>query len=166
MSRSGYTDDCEDQWDLIRWRGAVASATRGARGQAMLRELLTALDAMPIKELIAGELQADGEFCALGVLGASRGKDLIGIDPYDRETVAAEFDIAEALAAEVMHINDESIADEEYVDVQICGPMRPNYPDWGHHTRSKRVAIPDVGARRWRHMRAWVASQIKEGVKA
>ena len=22
MSRSGYSDDC-DQWDLIRWRGAV-----------------------------------------------------------------------------------------------------------------------------------------------
>jgi len=29
MSRSGYTDSCDmDQWDLIRWRGAVASAVR------------------------------------------------------------------------------------------------------------------------------------------
>jgi len=41
MSRSGYSDDC-DVWALIRWRGAVKSAIRGARGQAMLRELIQA----------------------------------------------------------------------------------------------------------------------------
>ncbi len=28
MSRSGYNDD-GTEWDLIRWRGAVASAVRG-----------------------------------------------------------------------------------------------------------------------------------------
>jgi hypothetical protein len=37
MSRSGYSDDLEN-WSLIRWRGAVASAIRGRRGQAFLRE--------------------------------------------------------------------------------------------------------------------------------
>jgi hypothetical protein len=47
MSRSGYSDD-HSEWDLIRWRGAVASAIRGKRGQAFLRELLVALDAMPV----------------------------------------------------------------------------------------------------------------------
>jgi hypothetical protein len=34
MSRSGYSDDidsADDQWALIRWRGAVKSAIRGAR---------------------------------------------------------------------------------------------------------------------------------------
>ena len=31
MSRSGYEDGLE-MWDLIRWRGAVASAIRGKRG--------------------------------------------------------------------------------------------------------------------------------------
>lgn len=35
MSRSGYTDDC-DGWQLIMYRGAVASAIRGARGQRLL----------------------------------------------------------------------------------------------------------------------------------
>lgn len=61
MSRSGYTDDTEDQWSLIRYRGAVASAIRGARGQAFLREMLTALDAMPEKRLISGALVFDGQ---------------------------------------------------------------------------------------------------------
>ncbi len=35
MSRSGYSDDCE-QGDLIRWRAAVNSAIRGKRIDAAL----------------------------------------------------------------------------------------------------------------------------------
>ena len=46
MSRSGYGDDI-GQWDLIRWRGAVQSAMCGKRGQAFLKEMLAALDALP-----------------------------------------------------------------------------------------------------------------------
>lgn len=42
MSRSGYSEEL-DQWDLIRWRGQVASAIRGKRGQAFLRAMLAAL---------------------------------------------------------------------------------------------------------------------------
>ena len=45
MSRSGYSDDC-DTWPLICWRGAVASALRGRRGQQFLIELRDALDAI------------------------------------------------------------------------------------------------------------------------
>ena len=41
MSRSGYTDGFE-MWSVIRWRGAVASAIRGQRGQRLLRDLLAA----------------------------------------------------------------------------------------------------------------------------
>lgn len=59
MSRSGYSEDYDgDHWDLIRWRGAVASSIRGKRGQAFLREALAALDAMPEKKLITGDLIA------------------------------------------------------------------------------------------------------------
>jgi hypothetical protein len=42
-----------DQWASIRWRGAVKSAASGSRGQAFFRDLITALDAMPEKTLIA-----------------------------------------------------------------------------------------------------------------
>jgi hypothetical protein len=43
MSRSGYVDDV-DQKDLAMYRGAVASAIRGKRGQALLREMREAMD--------------------------------------------------------------------------------------------------------------------------
>jgi hypothetical protein len=132
MSRSGYSDDC-DGWTLIRWRGAVASAMRGARGQAMLRELLAALDAMPLKTLITNELMTDdGQFCTLGVLGQARGIDMAGVDAYDREAIAAKFNIAEALAAEIMFENDE-------------------------HWIFRDDETPE---RRWTRMRNWVASKI------
>lgn len=111
MSRSGYTDEC-DGWDLVRWRGAVSSAIRGERGQKMLRELAEAMDAMPEKILIAEDLHADGAYCTLGVLGAARGIDMSSIDPEDRDQVATAFDIAPALAAEVVFENDEAWSDE------------------------------------------------------
>lgn len=55
MSRSGYSE-IDDQWATIRWRGQVASVKRGQKGQAFFRELLAALDALPEKRLISGEL--------------------------------------------------------------------------------------------------------------
>lgn len=107
MSRSGYSDDY-DQWSLIRYRGAVASATRGKRGQAFFTELLAALEAMPDKRLISQEIVAPyGEVCALGALGRARALDMSGLDPEDAETVAGTFGIADALAREVVFMNDE-----------------------------------------------------------
>jgi hypothetical protein len=84
MSRSGYNDDYDlDPWQGIRWRGAVASAIRGRRGQAFLRELLVALDALPEHKLIANELEKDGAVCALGAVGKARGLALAGLHPDD-----------------------------------------------------------------------------------
>lgn len=106
MSRSGYSDDCE-QWDLIRWRGAVNSAIKGKRGQAFLKEMLAAMDALPEKKLIEGELQEGDAVCAIGAVGKQRGMDMTALDPTDRETVAYRFDIAVAMAAEIVFENDE-----------------------------------------------------------
>lgn len=157
MSRSGYTDDVEDQWALIRWRGAVASSIRGARGQAFLQELLAALDSLPEKRLIANNLQAEGAFCTLGALGAARGLDMAHIDPEDRDAVASSFGVAEALAADVMYLNDEWIDEYVWVDVEVCGPLR--YRD--QRMKSVRMQAAQVEEKRWRYMREWVASQIK-----
>jgi hypothetical protein len=131
MSRSGYSDDC-DGWELIRWRGAVNSAIKGARGQKFLRELLAALDAMPEKRLIANELEADGSYCTLGVIAKQRGMDT-NIDPYDTETLANRLGIAEAMVKEIVFENDE----------------RP----WNYRTETPE--------QRYERMRAWVVEQIK-----
>jgi hypothetical protein len=110
MSRSGYIDDVDDAWQHVMWRGAVASAIRGKRGQSFLKEMLAAFGAMEQRRLIKDELQDaydDGAVCAIGAVGKARGVDIGGVDPHDRESVAAVFGISPALAAEVVYLNDE-----------------------------------------------------------
>lgn len=133
MSRSGYVEDTDDQWELIRWRGAVKAAIKGKRGQALLREMLTALDAIPDKRLIEEELKAPGggDVCALGAVGLRRNMDLDAIDPGDYEQVARAFGIAESLAREIMYENDE-------------GGWR------------------ETPEQRWARMRTWVMAQLVE----
>lgn len=160
MSRSGYSDDYDEDGTGGLWRGAVTRSIKGKRGQAFLRELAAALDAMPIKRLTTGELESDGEFCALGVVGHARSKNLGKIDTEDWAQLSREFGIAEAMAREIMYHNDEGTNDYKWIDVTICGPVRPYRPEWGKHTRS--ISVPDTSAseRRWADMRKWVESQI------
>ena len=108
MSRSGYTDDCDDDWGWIRWRGAVASAMRGKRGQAFLGEMLSALDALPEKKLVSMELEHGGAVCAIGSVWKARGIDMSGIDPENYSRVASIFGVNEKLAQEIMYENDEA----------------------------------------------------------
>lgn len=132
MGRSGYSD-CLDSTELNLWRGAVESAIRGARGQKLLRDMLAALDAMRQKRLVADELlRADGEVCALGAVALARRIDVDGVAPEDREQVAQLFDIAPALAAEIVFENDQDFS----------------------YSR-------ETPEQRWVRMRAWVAKQIK-----
>jgi hypothetical protein len=94
------------------WRGAVASAIRGKCGQAFLKEMLTALDALPKKKLIREELQdEEGAVCALGAVGRARGLDMSGIalrEDEDGANVARAFGIPKALAREIMWMNDDA----------------------------------------------------------
>lgn len=113
MSRSGYVDDL-DPTDLILYRGRVERALRGKRGQYFLRELLTALDAMPEKELIADELvREDGACCAIGVVCKARNLDVRDIDYHDPEAVGRAVNIARSMAAEIEYENDEGTYREE-----------------------------------------------------
>lgn len=114
MSRSGYCDDYDGEWALIRWRGAVASAIRGKHGQAFLREMLAALDALPAPRLIKDDLENDrGGVCAIGAVGRARGTPMAELDPEDSIAIGKAFGIARALAAEIEFINDEASAWEE-----------------------------------------------------
>lgn len=136
MSRSGYSDVCDGS-EANLYRGAVESAIRGKRGQALLRELLAAMDAMPVKELITNRLEYGGAYCALGVVGHARGIPLDkfgdGEDYYDNELLARALGVAKALVAEIEYENDER--------------------DWRH---------TETTAERWSRMRAWLIENIKE----
>jgi hypothetical protein len=110
MSRSNYSDDGEY---LNLWRGAVAAAIKGKRGQAFLREMLVSLDALPEKALISGKLQRDGDVCALGSVAKSRALDVEHLDPYEYESIALLFNIPQSLAREIMYENDQWVGDDE-----------------------------------------------------
>ncbi len=133
MSRSGLYEDDGDPENCLalgRWRGQVASAVRGKRGQAFFREMVAALDAMPEKRLIAHELVQEGSVCAIGSVGAARGVDMQKMDPHDYRSLAETFGVAAQLVQEVEWINDE----------------------WGDGGETPET--------RWQRMRDWAAKQI------
>jgi len=107
------------------------SATLGRRGQHLLRKLRDALDAMPDKRLIAGSIQdAAGQVCALGALDPKAPAYDDMEDELHRQQLAKHFDIAPALAAEIVYMNDDY---------------------W------MQFETPEL---RWTRMRAWVQSQL------
>jgi hypothetical protein len=133
-----YIEDERQNWSFIRWQGAVKSAIRGKRGQAFLRELADAMDAMPDKRLIDRAANRDGAYCALGVVAAARGIDLVRLnsimddmDDHDTKLVADAFGISDALAREIMYANDDSLN------------WRPETPE-----------------QRWQRMREWIGGLI------
>lgn len=111
MSRSGYTEDyyLEDPLMFGAWRGRVASAIRGKRGQQFLRDVRDAMLTMPEKRLIEGYLERDGEFCLLGIGLHCRGAPIPDNHPEDEveESVAQALNIAMPLAQECAFMNDE-----------------------------------------------------------
>jgi hypothetical protein len=136
MSRHGYCDDIDDQWATIRYMGALKSAMRGKKGQAFLRELRDALDALPEKCLISEELvNEEGDCCAMGAVALARGLDVSKVDPEEPEYVAAVFGINEKIAREIAYHNDD---------------------DYGSVTPQQR----------WQRMRNWVDRHIKPDVVA
>lgn len=155
MGRSGYSYDL-DNLELGRWRAQVASAMRGKRGQRFLRDLAESLDAMPVKELISGEVHKPetGAVCAIGCIARARGVDLspVEVDPQDFEDdpewlagwASHHLDIATQLAKEVQYVNDE-----------VYTGWTPG-KGWGDVTDAKR----------WEVVRAWVAKAIGESVPA
>lgn len=152
MSRSGYSDDCDgESWSLAMWRGTISNATRGKRGQRFFRDLVAALDEMPVKRLVANELQTEeGEVCALGSLGKKRAVDMSGFDmealedDLDYRDLGAAFDIAAPLTQEVMYINDEGAAYRS-----------------GRYVNGKWFRDEETPEECWTRVRAWAAKQIR-----
>lgn len=133
MSRSGYNDDCEN---LAMYRGQVASAIRGRRGQAFLSELVGALDTLPEKRLIAHDLRNSEGVCALGAVGSKRGVELEKFDPEDADTLSGVFGIAHQLVRELEYENDEGF--------------------WGSHYRE--LETPE---HRWQRIRDWAVKHLR-----
>lgn len=139
MSRSGYSDDCEN---INLWRGAVDRALGGRRGQAFLREMRDAMDALPEKKLIKDDLEKDGSVCAIGAVGRARGVDMSKVDPEDNSGIANVFGLPFSMACEIMYLNDEH---EEY-------------------DRENKRWIVETDEERFARLRRWVETKIKPAV--
>ncbi len=153
MSRHGYVDDGDDDnLAMGRWRAQVASSIRGKRGQAFLRDMAAALDAMLVKELIAEELVTEeGDCCAIGAVCLARGIDTSKIDYEEYGQVAAAVDIATPLAREIEYENDADYAKFE---------MKPDADKLPHWSRNRYIRIAETPAERWQRMRKWVERHI------
>lgn len=136
MSRSGYTDDCEH---VELWRANVRRSLGGRRGQAFLCDMATALDAMPVKRLVTGDIvNEDGECCAIGSVALARKMDVATIDESDPDEVAAAFGVARAMVQEIAYENDE----------RELGGYQPETPE-----------------QRWTRMRKWVDEKLQKGTR-
>ena len=101
------------------------------------------MDAMQVKRLVTEELQAEGEFCTLGVVGNARNLDMSVIDPDDSQAVADKFGLAEAMVREIVWENDEHPG--------VYGLRADGTTGWR----------PETPEERWIRMREWVEAQIK-----
>lgn len=140
MSRSGYSEDYEDYDEEFPNAGAlyhtsVLNAIYGKRGQKFIRDLVSALDALPEKRLISESLIREGAVCAIGAVGLARGIDMTDINPEDARKVGELFGIAPRMAREIVFENDE--AGSYY-------QMRDETPEG-----------------RWTRMRDWAARHLK-----
>lgn len=116
------------------------SAIRGKRGQAFLRRLAEAMDAMPEKRLIASALRTGSDRCALGLLASEPLSASEGVDEFygdwDKNFLAKlskELDISRSLVREIAFQNDECT-----------------------------VEINETPEARWVRMRTWVRSRINK----
>jgi hypothetical protein len=134
MSRSGYVDDLDCGY-MNLYRGTVTRAINGKRGQAFLREMADAMDAMTEKVLISSELvNEEGDPCAIGSVCQARGIDTSETDPECPDSVGALVGISRTLAAEIEYINDED--------------------DWYSWNS------PETPQQRWIRVRKWADKQI------
>ncbi len=146
MSRSGYVEDfdCDDDLAYGRYRGQVASAFRGKRGQDFLRETLDALEGMPTKELADKTLKSkDGGFCTIGAVLHARGEALeaVDLDDDDRcDELSGQLGVAHQMVREIIWANDDT----------WDGWGGTGYRKWG-----------ETPAERWRRMREYIASKIR-----
>lgn len=186
MSRHGY-GDCDDasNWDHIKWRGQVASAMRGKKGQAFLREMLKALDALPRPRLVAGVLQEgewgeeedtivpvkDGDVCAFGAVGRSRNIEMPAHrdaedaedDDLSHEVVQRLFGTPEAMSCEIMYVNDEGGCGRRVPIPHVLGEWEYKCHGgkcWEYYGYKR---LPETPEERFARVRRWVLKHIHKG---
>lgn len=124
MSRFDFDGDGEEYpGEYALFEANIDRALAGKRGQAILREMKAALEALPHKRLCQGRLADDGEVCVLGALCVKRLRDTgltfeEAVEKAEREyaemdaqaladTAGSRMKLGFHLAWKTMYANDE-----------------------------------------------------------
>ena len=87
------------------------------------------------------------------------GHDLQKLDSdmemWEWDRIADQLGISQAMAREVMYLNDEGVSEMGWVRVE--GP--PN--EWGREPEVY-TQLPGAAERRWQYMRDWVAKHLQQ----
>lgn len=153
MSRHGWTEsDGEDQWAEIRQAGAMKSALRGKRGQKLLRDLVAALDAMPVKELVPDSFSCDGGVCALGAVAQYRGVEV----PRTVEVIEDEFG-----TIPIFEFEGDRFEEDEYDLGEIAAGQLDISSTLAREVMWQNDECYDTPAQRWAGMRRWAERRLK-----
>ena len=169
MSRAGYCDDLDDPLELGRWRAQVRSATRGKRGQKLLRDLLAALDAMPEKRLVSDVLEVSAEADEKHAQSwVKMFGDAASADRYREHHVKPR--TAEYREGDVCALG--ALGRVRGLDMSELDPDEPEGVSAAFDIASPlareivylndECGYRETPEQRWTRMRAWVASQIND----
>lgn len=160
--RINYSDDEDRPGQFALWDANVKRSVRSKRGQQELRELETALLALPDKRLVHGRLVTDdGDVCAIGCYAKHKGLDLSKFDSEDEsDEVGIAAGMPRLVAWKVVALNDIEI-DDYYVTCE--GPTVPYslhaYYHGGGYSERRRYT-PE---QRYEKVLAWVQEQLRSG---
>lgn len=118
---------------LPAFKASISRAVNSTGGQAMLKNLLSALDAMPYPRLIGGVFEFDCDYCAIGALGKAAGLNVAKFSTEKLPELAATFGCPLVLIDVIMKTNDEG---RRELPAQKWSRMR----DWTAHQIHKKGA--------------------------
>jgi len=161
MSRVN-SHEIENQGTLNLLEANLDRTIKGKKGQEFLKKLLSALDAMQVKELHTDALKnEEGGFCALGCYANHFKVKTDDIYPDDALAISKRFGISQMLVWQIIWENDENLVnDKMWIYSLLVGPVRTRSTEWGEHRQRQLVPDPDAPRKRWEAMRQWVVDNI------
>lgn len=168
MSRISFSDDEDYPGQFGLFQANCHRSLHGKAGQAALRELESALLAMPVKELHASVfVEESGAVCALGALAVHR-KVQSGMSRVEALAVCADMDpdlsqehgeelgFPKLAAWKVVWENDEAHS----FDYETCEGPLPADRSWHYSGYSLRVNVS--AEQRWHRVLAWVQKHLRK----
>jgi hypothetical protein len=153
--RIGYSGEEDYPGQFGLWQGNCQRSLHGKAGQSALRELESALLALPDKRLIAERLQDDwGDVCAIGAVAKQRNiitEEMKADAEHSMERVGEDLGMPRLVAWKVVEQNDLYFNGNDLVLLE--GPYR-----WP--AERPYVYAPITPEQRYGKMLAWVQSQI------